>query len=74
MSIIANQTGTKLKLVLDAGLDENNKEITKSKTFSNVKATALNEDLYEVAVALAELQSYTLKNIKKNVEYDLVEE
>ncbi|MBP1924381.1 hypothetical protein J2Z76_000234 [Sedimentibacter acidaminivorans] len=74
MAIIANQSDSKLKLVLDAGLDENNKEITKNKTFANVKTTATNENVYEVATALAGIQSYTLKNIKKYEEYDLVEE
>lgn len=74
MAIIANQSDSKLKLVLDAGLDENNKEITKNKTFANIKTTATNENVYEVATALAGLQSYTLKSIKKYEEYDLVEE
>ncbi len=74
MAIIANQSDSKLKLVLDAGLDENNKEIIKNKTFANIKRTATNENVYEVATALAGLQSYTLKSIKKYEEYDLVEE
>lgn len=74
MAIIANQSDSKLKLVLDAGLDENNKEIIKNKTFANIKTTATNENVYEVATALAGLQSYTLKSIKKYEEYDLVEE
>lgn len=74
MAIIANQADTKIKLVLDAGIDENNKEITKNKTIANVKTTATNDNIYEVATALAGLQTYTLKNIKRYEEYDLVEE
>lgn len=74
MAIIANQADSKFKLVLDAGVDENNKSITKNKTFANVKATATKDVIYDVATSLAGLQSYTLKNIKKYDEYDLVEE
>jgi len=74
MAIIANQSDSKLTLVLDAGLDENNKEIVKNKTFANVKTSATNENVYEVATALAGIQKYTLKNVKKYEEYDLVEE
>lgn len=74
MAIVANQADSKFKLVLNAGMDENNKEIIKSKTYSNVKATASNESIFEVASALAELQEYTLTNIVKYEEYDLVDE
>lgn len=74
MAIIANQADSKFKLVLDAGLDENNKAITKNKTFANVKTTSTDESIYTVATTLAGLQSYTLKNIKKYEEFDLVEE
>lgn len=74
MAIIANQADSKLKLVLDAGLDENNKEIIKNKTFANVKPASTDDSIYNVATSLAGLQSYTLKNIKKYEEYDLVQE
>jgi len=74
MAIIANQSDSKFKLVLNAGLDENNKEIVKNKTFANVKPTSTDDSIYNVATSLAGLQSYTLKNIKKYAEYDLVQE
>lgn len=74
MAIIANKADSKFKLVLNAGVDENNKAITKNKTFSNVKSNATNESVYNVATTLAGLQTYTLKNIVKYEEYDLVQE
>lgn len=73
MAVIANQSGSKFKLVLIAGVDENNNDIIKSKTFSNVKTTATNDSIYEVASALAGLQSYTLSGIVKTEEYDLLQ-
>lgn len=74
MAIVANQADTKFKMVLNAGLDENNKEITKNKTFPGVKVDTTNEVIYNVATSLAALQSYTLTDIKKYEEFDLVEE
>lgn len=73
MAVVANQSGSKFKLVLIAGVDENNNDIIKSKTFSNVKTTATNDSIYAVASALAGLQSYTLSSIVKTEEYDLLQ-
>ena len=74
MAIIANQANSKFKIVLDAGVDENNKTITKSKTFPNVKTDVTNENLYNLAVSLSDLQSYSLTNIVRYEEYQLLEE
>ncbi|NLK64748.1 MAG: DUF1659 domain-containing protein [Tissierellia bacterium] len=74
MPVIANQGNSKVKLVLNAGLDDNNKTITKSKTFSNVKAAVENEDLYNLGVAISDLQEYQLTNIVRYDEYELLNE
>jgi hypothetical protein len=73
MPIIANQANSKVKLVLNAGLDVN-KTIMKSKTFANVKSAAQNEDLYNLGVAISDLQEYELANIVRYDEYELLEE
>jgi hypothetical protein len=74
MPVIANQGNSKVKLVLNAGLDQNNKTITKSKTFSNIKADVENEDLYNIGVAVSGLQEYELTNIVRYDEYELLNE
>ena len=74
MAVVTNQADSKLKLVLNAGLDENNKDIIKNKTFSNIKSTVNNNDLYNLGVAISELQSYSLVNIKRYEEYEILEE
>lgn len=74
MAVIASQGNSKVKLVLNAGLDENNKTIKKSKTFSNVKAAVENEDLYNIGVAISGLQEYQLTNIMRYDEYELLNE
>ena len=72
--IIANQADSKFKLVLNAGVDKNNKDIIKNKAFANIKPTVTNEEIFEIATSMAELQEYTLTNIVKYEEYDLVDE
>lgn len=74
MAIIANQADSKLKLVLNAGVDVNNKDIIKSKTFANVKPTVTNENLFNLAVSMSDLQAYTLSNIVRYEEYQLINE
>lgn len=74
MPVVPNQADSKLKLVLNAGLDENNKVIIKNKTYSNIKSTVTNEDLYDLGVAISDLQSYSLVNLVRNEEYELINE
>jgi hypothetical protein len=74
MAVIANQKDSKLKVVFNAGVDENNKTINKSKTFSNVKSTVQNENLYNLALDISELQTYELANILRFDEYQLINE
>lgn len=74
MAVVTNQADSKLKLVFNAGLDENNKDIIKNKTFSNIKSTVTNENLYNLGVAISGLQSYSLMNIKRYEEYELLNE
>ncbi|MEA5093437.1 MAG: DUF1659 domain-containing protein [Sedimentibacter saalensis] len=74
MAVIANQADSKLKLVFNAGLDEENKDIMKNKTFANVKPAVTNETLYNLAVSMSDLQSYTLSKIVRYEEYQLSNE
>lgn len=74
MAIIANQADSKLKLVFNAGIDEENKDIMKNKTFANVKPAVTNENLYNLAVSMSNLQSYTLSKIVRYEEYQISSE
>lgn len=74
MAIIANQADSKLKLVFNAGIDEENKDIMKNKTFANVKPAVTNENLYNLAVSMSDLQSYTLSKIVRYEEYQISSE
>lgn len=74
MAIVASKNASKLKIVLYAGVDENNKDIIKNKTFNNVKPIATDESIYNTAVALSGLQAYALTNVKRLDDYDLSDE
>lgn len=73
MAVIKIKESTRLKLELDGGM-EGDKQIIKSKTFSRIKPDAEDQDLYNVAVALANLQSLPLEKVKKLEEIQLIEE
>lgn len=74
MAVITNQADSKLKVVYLAGVDNDNKNIIKNKTFANVKKTVQNDNLYNFVVAISELQDYELSNIVRYDEYQLLEE
>lgn len=74
MAVISNQANSKLKIVYNAGVDDNNKTITKSKTFANVKSATGNENLYNLGVAISDLQAYELSNILRYDEFELINE
>jgi hypothetical protein len=62
---------TRLTLHFYGGVDEEGKEIFKTKTFSNVDNTATSAQLKRTAQALALLQQYTLETITRNNQYDI---
>lgn len=74
MAIKANQADSKMVIVYNAGVDDDNKTIVKTKTFANVKAEIENEDLYNLGLSISDLQVYQLSNIVRHDEYELVDE
>ena len=66
MAVIVANNPAGLRLKFDLGRDDlTGKTKVKSKTFSNVKYNASNEDVYEVASALESLQEYPVIEIAK---------
>lgn len=63
----------KLKLELDGGMS-GDREIVKSRTFSNINLDASLEDLYGAGKTLADLQVFELINVKKMDEVSLIKE
>jgi hypothetical protein len=58
--------GTKIRLVYEAGMDDNGELILRAKTFSNVKKEATTDQLFLAALALSVLGTDTLKKVERN--------
>lgn len=56
---------TKLRLVFEAGMDDEGAPIYKAKTFSNIKKEATPDQMFQVAQALSVLCSDTLSRVER---------
>ncbi|OPX90706.1 MAG: hypothetical protein A4E53_00884 [Pelotomaculum sp. PtaB.Bin104] len=65
MAVTKVPTGAALKLKLNTGTDGSGNPVFRSKSLSNVKPTTADSDIYDVAVSLSGLQSYTLASISR---------
>jgi len=74
MAVIKIHKNSKIRLVLNAGLDDNNKQITKYKTLDKARSEAEDEVLFDIAKKAASLQKHSLTNIIKHEEYMLLEQ
>lgn len=64
-NIVEIKNPSSLKMRFDCGEDDNGKTITKSRSYSHVKASAKGVDVFNVARALESLQKNTLIEIVK---------
>lgn len=64
MPVTTDFISNKLQVRSNYGM-VNGKEVTKSKTYANLKATAGNDDIYAVAETLAGLQAPTMEEVFK---------
>lgn len=64
--------GTKLRLVFQAGMDDEGNALYKSKTFSNVKKESTADQLYQAAQAITVLCNDTIEKIERNDSTELM--
>ncbi|MBT2733773.1 DUF1659 domain-containing protein [Neobacillus sp. C211] len=57
---------TKLRIVFEAGMDDEGNPILKAKTFSNVTKAATADQLSQAALAVAVLCNDTLNKVERN--------
>jgi len=74
MPIIKLHKNSKVRIVLDAGLDDNDKKITKYKTLDKARYEAGDQALFDIAKNIALLQKHSVRDIIKHEEYTLIEE
>lgn len=63
MAVVTSKNLSSLKLYFDKGVDINSKRIMGTKTYSFVDPEATDQNLMDVANALAGLSKYTLYNV-----------
>ena len=63
MAVISNAKESKVQLKFSIGLDNNGKEIIKTKTLTGIKTQATDQDVMDVMQTLASLQSNNVSAI-----------
>ncbi|MGI5901492.1 MAG: DUF1659 domain-containing protein [Desulfitobacteriia bacterium] len=74
MSIVSVPLGSIFVARYQAGLTPGGGPITRQKTFTNVKPTASDEDIYEVAATLFNLLEYPLLDVRRDNRFALENE
>ncbi len=64
---------SRLQLRLNTGLDENLNPVFRTRSFSNVKPGADNEELFELAQEIGSLQVHTIDSVRRLDEVELEE-
>ncbi|QEK11522.1 DUF1659 domain-containing protein [Crassaminicella thermophila] len=65
MAVNVNAGPSKLKIIFSNGVDENGKERKKTKTYSNLKSTSTDQDVYDLAAILVGLQTDTALKVSR---------
>ncbi len=73
MAIINTPVSAGLRLLVQTGVDEQGNPIIRSRSFNRVKPSALDQAVYNAAVAIGELQLYPVTAVRKLAEVDLIE-
>jgi len=74
MAVTTIPVSARLQLRLYTGLDDNLNPVYRTRSYSNVKPSADNEDLFELAGELGSLQVHTLEAVRRVDEVELEEE
>lgn len=64
MAVEARPLNSILQLTYDLGTDGDGKKLVRRRSYSNVKVDAADQDMFDVAAAIAGLQSYSVSQIQ----------
>ena len=73
MAVNKVSSGTALSLEVQTGIDAQGNPVYRSRNYKSINPNAADQDLYDVAQAIAGLQSYTLSKISRVDNAQLVE-
>ena len=65
MAVTETKNPSSLKVKFDCGLNDDGKTIVRTRTYSNVKADANVQDVFDVANALVDLQQHSSLEVLK---------
>jgi hypothetical protein len=74
MAVVSTKVASALKLTMKVGVDENGKDKFVTKTLSNLKITAVDENIFAVGAAISDLKTYPLFGIEREDQYRLIME
>ena len=66
MALLSSLTNTAVAISYKEGVDSTGKDIIKAKKFSNVKISAVDQDIYDTAAALGTLMSYPVSQVVRS--------
>ena len=65
MAVSKIPIGTALRIQFQTGVDGKGNPVYSTKGLNNVKDTAVDQDIYDVALALAQLQEFTVEAVMR---------
>lgn len=71
MPVIASLKQSSLQMKMHTGTDDKGNAIIRTKTYRSVKTTALDDDIYDVGLAMAGLQMHPVESIRRVNEVQL---
>jgi len=74
MAVVSTKVASALKLTMKVGVDTSGKDKFATKTLSNLKVTAVDEDIFAVGEAISNIKAYPLFGIDREDQYSLVRE
>jgi hypothetical protein len=74
MAVISTPVQSNLRIVVQTGTDLKGNPVYRNRSYSRVKPAALDQDVFEVAGAIAGLQKNTLQGIQRIATNDLTQE
>ena len=72
MAVVNIPESTNLRLMVQTGTDANGEPVLRARTYSRIKTSALDQDVYDAAAAIASLQVHPLNAVQRVDEGNLV--
>ncbi|MCL6560286.1 MAG: DUF1659 domain-containing protein [Firmicutes bacterium] len=74
MAVLATPVDSSLQIIVQTGVDGNNKPVYKTRSYARVKTDATDQNVMDVAAQLAGLQAHPVNSIRRVIETELVEQ